>query len=48
MNSYRNTPAKEFDKAKEYLQQWSPQGELLREIEDANSQLSFLYDIKGA
>ncbi|MCR8982631.1 ORF6C domain-containing protein [Brevibacillus laterosporus] len=48
INSYRNTPAKEFDKAKEYLQQWSPQGELLREIEDANSQLSFLYDIKGA
>ncbi|MBK1810231.1 ORF6C domain-containing protein [Clostridium sp. YIM B02505] len=37
INSYRNTPAKEFEKAKEYLSQWKAQGRLLRDIDMANS-----------
>ncbi|GKU24053.1 hypothetical protein CFOLD11_08790 [Clostridium folliculivorans] len=35
INSYRNTPAKEFEKAKEYLSQWKAQGRLLRDIDMA-------------
>lgn len=39
VNSYRNTPKKDFDKAKEYLKNWKAQGKLLREIEESNSQI---------
>ncbi|MCD3194210.1 hypothetical protein G8S49_01290 [Clostridium botulinum C] len=39
VNSYRNTPKKDFDKAKEYLKDWKAQGKLLREIEESNSQI---------
>ncbi|MGG1443533.1 Rha family transcriptional regulator [Brevibacillus laterosporus] len=42
VNSYRNTAAKDIEKAKEHLQQWVPHGKLLREIEEANNQLSFV------
>ncbi|GKU30166.1 ORF6C domain-containing protein [Clostridium folliculivorans] len=35
ISSYRNTPAKEFEKAKEYLSQWKAQGRLLRDIDMA-------------
>lgn len=41
VGSYKDTPLKDFDKAKEYLKKWSPQGKLLREVEEANHQLSF-------
>lgn len=40
VNSYRNTLKKEFEKAKEYVAKWQPQGRLLREVEEANGQLS--------
>ncbi len=37
VNSYRNTSKKDFDKAKEYLKGWKPQGKLLRDIEQCMS-----------
>lgn len=40
-NSYKNTLVKDFDKAKEYVSDWRPHGKLLRDIEQANAQLSF-------
>ncbi|WP_110933791.1 ORF6C domain-containing protein [Paenibacillus bouchesdurhonensis] len=40
-NSYKNTLVKDFDKAKEYVSSWRPHGKLLRDIEQANSQLAF-------
>ncbi|MBU5672670.1 ORF6C domain-containing protein [Paenibacillus sp. MSJ-6] len=40
-NSYRNTLVKDFDKAKEYVSGWRPHGKLLRDIEQANSQMAF-------
>ncbi|GKU29283.1 ORF6C domain-containing protein [Clostridium folliculivorans] len=39
INSYRNTPALEFEKAKEYLSQWKAQGKILRDIDIANGLL---------
>lgn len=42
VGSYRDTALKDFDRAKEYLKQWSPQGKLLREVEEANQQLTFV------
>lgn len=39
-NSYKNTLIKDFDKAKSYVFDWIPQGKLLRDIEQQNSQLS--------
>lgn len=42
VGSYRDTSLKDCDRAKEYLKQWSPQGKLLREVEEANQQLSFV------
>ncbi|HZG16921.1 MAG TPA: ORF6C domain-containing protein [Candidatus Bathyarchaeia archaeon] len=41
VGSYKDTPVKECDKAKEYLKRWSPQGKLLREVEEVNGQMSF-------
>ncbi|MCC8435430.1 ORF6C domain-containing protein [Brevibacillus sp. M2.1A] len=41
VGSYRDTALKDCDRAKEYLKQWSPQGKLLREVEEANQQLTF-------
>ncbi|WP_201319105.1 Rha family transcriptional regulator [Paenibacillus sp. EPM92] len=41
INSYKNTLVKDFDKAKQYLYEWSPQGKLLRDIERANGQIQF-------
>jgi len=40
VNSYKNTAKKEFDKAKEYLNNWQPQGRILREIEESNLQMA--------
>jgi hypothetical protein len=40
-NSYKNTLVKDFDKAKEYVAGWRPHGKLLRDIEQANSQMAF-------
>ncbi|KYH35872.1 ORF6C domain protein [Clostridium tepidiprofundi DSM 19306] len=40
INSYRNTPRKDFDKAKEHLENWQVQGKLLREIEECNNQVN--------
>ncbi len=40
-NSYKNTLVKDFDKAKEYVGGWRPHGKLLRDIEQANSQIAF-------
>ncbi|GIO39098.1 antirepressor [Paenibacillus antibioticophila] len=40
-NSYKNTLVKDFDKAKEYISGWRPHGKLLRDIEQANSQMAF-------
>lgn len=40
VNSYKNTAKKDYEKAKEYLNSWKPQGKVLREIEDCNSQMS--------
>ncbi|MGG3504730.1 ORF6C domain-containing protein [Paenibacillus lautus] len=40
-NSYKNTLVKDFDKAREYVHDWSPHGKLLRDIEQANAQISF-------
>lgn len=40
VNSYKNTAKKDFGKAKEYLSNWKPQGKILRQIEDCNSQVS--------
>lgn len=40
-NSYKNTLVKDFDKAKEYVGGWRPHGKLLRDIEQANSQMAF-------
>ncbi|MCM3141705.1 ORF6C domain-containing protein [Brevibacillus sp. MER 51] len=42
VGSYRDTALKDCDRAKEYLKQWSPQGKLLREVEEANQQLTFV------
>lgn len=39
VTSYRDTARKEFDKGLEFLENWQPQGKLLREIDEANSQL---------
>lgn len=41
VGSYKDTPVKDCEKAKEYLKKWAPQGKLLREVEEANRQLSF-------
>ncbi|GIO07992.1 hypothetical protein J31TS6_40200 [Brevibacillus reuszeri] len=41
VESYKNTRVLDMDKAKEYISSWRPQGKLLREIEDANRQMSF-------
>ncbi|MED1784258.1 ORF6C domain-containing protein [Brevibacillus fortis] len=41
VDSYRNTRVLDLEKAKEYINDWRPQGKLLREIEDANNQLAF-------
>ncbi|WP_081873134.1 ORF6C domain-containing protein [Brevibacillus laterosporus] len=41
IESYKNTLLCEFDKAKEYIGKWNPHGKLLREIEEANQQMSF-------
>ncbi|MEK3873696.1 MULTISPECIES: ORF6C domain-containing protein [unclassified Paenibacillus] len=40
-HSYKNTLVKDFDKAKEYVGGWRPHGKLLRDIEQANSQIAF-------
>lgn len=40
-NSMRDTLVKDFDKALERVNAWAPQGRLLREIEEANQQLTF-------
>lgn len=42
VGSYKDTPVKDCDKAKDYLKKWSPQGKLLREVEEANQQLTFV------
>ncbi|MFC8686370.1 ORF6C domain-containing protein [Brevibacillus porteri] len=42
VGSYKDTPLKECDKAKEYLKKWSPQGKLLREVEELNEQIAFV------
>lgn len=39
-NSYKNTLVKDFDKVKEYVAGWRPHGKLLRDIEQANSQMA--------
>ncbi|MGF9907915.1 ORF6C domain-containing protein [Brevibacillus porteri] len=41
VDSYRNTRVLDLEKAKEYINDWRPQGKLLREIEVANRQLAF-------
>lgn len=41
IESYKNTLVRDLDKAKEYIGSWRPQGKLLREIEEANRQMSF-------
>ncbi|CAM2980114.1 ORF6C domain-containing protein [Paenibacillus taichungensis] len=41
-NSMRDTLVKDFDRALERVSAWAPQGRLLREIEEANRQLTFL------
>ncbi|WP_197260587.1 Rha family transcriptional regulator [Brevibacillus laterosporus] len=48
VNSYRNTATKDFEKAKEFLQRWTPRGKLLREIEEANGQMNMFGGFKGA
>ncbi|MBA4535132.1 Rha family transcriptional regulator [Brevibacillus halotolerans] len=48
VNSYRNTATKDFEKAKEFLQKWTPRGKLLREIEEANGQMNMFDGFKGA
>lgn len=40
IGSYRDTLKKEFDKGMEFLDNWQPQGKLLREIEEMNKQLN--------
>lgn len=40
IGSYRDTLKKEFDKGIEFLDNWQPQGKLLREIEEMNKQLN--------
>ncbi|KKX54443.1 Rha family transcriptional regulator [Brevibacillus borstelensis] len=42
VGSYKDTPVKDCEKAKEYLKKWAPQGKLLREVEEANRQLTFV------
>ncbi|RFB31992.1 hypothetical protein DZB91_17535 [Brevibacillus sp. VP] len=42
VESYRNTSPLDYQKAREYIQTWKPEGKLLREIEEANNQLSFV------
>lgn len=39
VNSYRNTATKDFEKAKKHVEDWKPQGDLLREIEVINNQI---------
>lgn len=41
VGSYKDTPVKDCEKAKDYLKKWMPQGRLLREVEEANGQLTF-------
>jgi Rha family phage regulatory protein len=41
IESYKNTLVRDLDKAREYISSWRPQGKLLREIEEANRQMSF-------
>lgn len=40
VNSYKNTAKVDFEKGKKYLINWTPQGKLLRDIEDMNSKLN--------
>lgn len=40
-NSYSNTLIKDYDQAKEYINGWNLFGGLLREVEEANKQLTF-------
>lgn len=42
VNSRNNTLLKDFAKALDYVAAWKPQGKLLREIEEANGQLSMI------
>ncbi|MBG9772941.1 ORF6C domain-containing protein [Brevibacillus laterosporus] len=42
VESYRNTSPLDYQKAHEYIRTWKPDGKLLREIEEANNQLSFV------
>lgn len=39
INSYKNTPRKDLDKGKEYIQGWVPSGKLQREIESLRGQV---------
>lgn len=41
VNSYKNTPRIQYQKAKYYLLSWKAQGATLRTIEDANNQITF-------
>ena len=40
--SYRNTPKKDYEKAINFLSKWQMAGKLLREIENCNSQVSYV------
>nr|WP_278429820.1 ORF6C domain-containing protein [Brevibacillus laterosporus] len=42
VESYRNTSPLDYQKAREYIQTWKPDGKLLREIDETNNQLSFV------
>ncbi|MGH4125129.1 MAG: ORF6C domain-containing protein [Clostridium sp.] len=42
VNSYRNTAVAEFEKGKEFLNNWEPDRELELMIKGANSQISFI------
>ncbi|MTI49438.1 MAG: phage antirepressor Ant [Firmicutes bacterium] len=40
VNSYKNTPRKEFQEAKDYLNNWTLLGKLKREVDECNYQLA--------
>lgn len=41
VDSYKNAPTKDYEKARNYLKEWRPQGKLLREIDEMNVQMAF-------
>ncbi|GIO09704.1 antirepressor [Brevibacillus reuszeri] len=41
VDSYKNAPTKDYEKARTYIKEWRPPGKLLRDIDETNVQMAF-------